>query len=160
MEYVHKNINITTVAPTAEGALVTSLIAAAPKKRIAREGSVTVNKCRIANTYSAKIVVDVYTEEIDDLNTKKTYGPDYDVSLISPTAKTYYYIKSLAIPVGVSVDIFDGLSCTYNMHKALKIKLATSSDTADVALEYTTSVALTQTTTQTTTRNTRELNQY
>jgi hypothetical protein len=146
VKYVSKNIS---------GSTAVNLIARAPKTRIAREGFVTIDKCRITNTYSAKIVVDVYVEEIDDLNTKKTYGPDYDVSLISPTTNTYYYVKSLAIPVGVSVDIFGGSPCSYEMHKALKIKLATSNDTADVALEYTTSVTL-----QTTERTRREMNQY
>ena len=158
MKYRYANIS---------GSTAQDLIVRVPERTGVVPGSVTVEKCRIANTYSAEIVVDVYLELINWYETEKLYGPKpvrtdpsdpepefLDTSL--RVTETYYFIKSLAIPTGTAVDIFDGSPCTYIANNALKIKLATSNDTADIALAYTS----TPSTESTETRTRRQMNQY
>ena len=93
---------------------------------------VTLSKVRIANTHSSDITVDVYLER------KNTATVEYDLAgdPLFEEFFTFYFIKSLVIPAGAAIDIFDGSPCVYERKSTLKIKLANSSETADVAVAY------------------------
>jgi len=94
----------------------------------------TISKCRIANTYSADITVDVYLER--DIDYDVIEPADDSGQFYSVDTSTFYFIKSLVIPTGAAIDIFDGNSCAFERKFKLQIKLNGSSETADITLGY------------------------
>ena len=124
MKYAYKNIT---------GVREVTLLNGFPDSKDSRYlDLVTLNKARIANTYSADITVDVY------LQRKNMSTAEYDLTgdPLFEEFFTFYFIKSLVIPTGVAIDIFDGSPCVYERKSDLKIKLASSAETADIALDY------------------------
>ena len=130
MNYIYKNISGTTAKTLLSGHGLNL-------ERAYKPQNIALYKCRITNTYSSQITADVYIFAVNVGETLKTYGvqgEEYNSN--AEVTQTYYFIKSLAIPVGVSVDIFADSPCTYSNNFSLKIVLGGSNDTADLALEY------------------------
>ena len=143
MKYVYRNISGVTAVSLIQGVNIGNSSSKA-------SDLITVHKCRIANTYSSSITVDVYIQAIDQRATIKLYGPDSDVDI----TKEYYYIKDLVIPTGTAVNVFGDIACTYSREYSLKVQLETSNDTADIAVSYETIAGTTPASRQ------REINQY
>jgi len=124
MKYSYKNIT---------GVRVVTLLNGFPDSNDSRYlDLVTLSKARIANTHSSDITVDVYLERKNMATAEFDLGGD----VLFEEFFTFYFIKSLVIPAGAAIDIFDGSPCVYERKSDLKIKLANSSETADVALAY------------------------
>tara|TARA_R100000951_G_scaffold9319_1_gene8277 strand:+ start:320 stop:703 length:384 start_codon:yes stop_codon:yes gene_type:complete len=78
---------------------------------------VTVDNCIISNTYSSDITISLYLE-------------------VAPADSTSFYIvKSLVIPIGVSLALFEDHPKSYRKVFALKVVLE-ASETADITLSY------------------------
>jgi hypothetical protein len=122
MEYVRKNIS---------GSEAVKVIRGIDLDRNATKIN-KITKCLIANTYTADVTVDVYLEAVDNAATNRKYGSN----LVDKVAETFYIIKQIVIPTGVSLEIFDGQSCTADNRYSFYVKLSGAAETVDVSIDY------------------------
>lgn len=137
MKYSYKNISGANAEDLIAGVDIRKSKTPAPALK-----TVTVSKCRITNTYSASVTVDIFLEAIDIDATIKLYGSinnNYDSdnnTYITSVKNTYYLLKGVILPVGATLEALGGSSCVFSNQYSLKIQQGDVASTSDVLLEY------------------------